>query len=132
MSIRGFHHVAIRVHDFEAAVAFYRDGLGFAERIRWSDGQKMIALLDTGGGDYVEILSNGRPPPQGEGAWAHLALRSDDCDADVARAVAAGATVAIAPKDMPIRTPDETVPVRLAFCRGPHGEIIEFFQNERT
>ena len=81
MRIEGFHHVAIRVQDFDAAIAFYRDGLGFPEQIRWSDGQKMIALLDTGGGDYIEILSNGKPPPLAEGAWGHLALRTDDCDA---------------------------------------------------
>ena len=131
MRIEGFHHVAIRVQDFDAAIAFYRDGLGFPEQIRWSDGQKMIALLDTGGGDYIEILSNGKPPPLAEGAWGHLALRTDDCDAAFARAITAGATVAIAPKDMPIRTADRTIPVRLAFCKGPNGEIIEFFQSDK-
>ncbi|HEY7087564.1 MAG TPA: VOC family protein [Tepidisphaeraceae bacterium] len=132
MGIQGFHHVAIRVQDFEAAIAFYRDGLGFPERVRWSDGQKMIALLDTGGGDYIEILSNGKPPPLDEGAWSHLALRTDDCDAAFARALAAGASPTIAPKEMPIRSHGKSIRVRLAFCRGPNGEIIEFFQNSET
>ena len=131
MAIHGFHHVAIRVADFEGAIRFYV-GLGFPERIRWSDGKKMIALLDTGGGDYVEILSNGADPPLPEGAWSHLALRTDDCDAAVKKAVDAGAVVLIAPKEMPIRTANETIPVRLAFVRGPNGEIIEFFQNRAT
>lgn len=132
MSIQGFHHVAIRVADFDAAVAFYRDGLGFPERIRWHDGSKWVALLDSGGGDYIELLGGGKAPPLPEGAWAHIALRTDDCDAAFAKAIAAGATVATAPKEIQIRTETETVRVRLAFCKGPHGEIIEFFQNEAT
>jgi glyoxylase I family protein len=133
MSIQGIHHVAIRVKDFDAAVRFYEQGLGFPLRIQWGDGQKQIALLDTGSGDYVEVIGGGKAePPLPEGAWAHLALRTDDVDAAVERAVAAGAVVTIAPKMMPIRTPKENVDVRLAFCKGPSGEIIEFFQNDAT
>ncbi len=136
--ITGIHHVAIRVHDFEKAIAFYRDGLGFKERVRWNDGKKWIVLLDAGSGDYIEILSHGKEGAQPEGAWGHLALRTTDCDAAIELAVKAGAKILIAPKEMPINPEDENgakgkqIPVRLAFCQGLFGEVIEFFQNIET
>jgi glyoxylase I family protein len=32
----GFHHVAVRVPDFDAAMRFYQDVLGFTEKIAWA------------------------------------------------------------------------------------------------
>lgn len=129
--IRGFHHVAIRPRDFEASLRFYTQGLGLKERIRWNDGKKDIVLLDVGNGNYIEVFENGKPD-QPEGIWCHIALRTDDVDDAVRRVVAAGGRVMFPPKDNVIEGKNERIPTRLAFCRGPDGEIIEFFQNEAT
>ncbi|MXX14727.1 MAG: VOC family protein, partial [Gemmatimonadetes bacterium] len=34
----GFHHVAIRAHDFEASVKFYTEAMGFQKKISWGEG----------------------------------------------------------------------------------------------
>ncbi|NOY82966.1 MAG: VOC family protein [Kiritimatiellaeota bacterium] len=130
--IEGFHHVALRTADFEAAVAFYRDGLGFAEKISWGEGDGRAVLLDAGNGNYVEIFAGGLAADEASGPFLHFALRTDDCDAALARAVAAGAEVTVPPKDVTIPSRPSTTPVRIAFCRAPAGELIEFFQNEAT
>ncbi len=121
----GFHHVAMRVADFDAVVAFYRDGLGLPVAHAWGEGDKRAAMLSVGGGGYVEVFAGGAGAA-GETPLLHLALRTDDVDGAVAKARAAGAEVTVEPKDVDI--PAEPVfPVRIAFCKGPAGETIEFF-----
>ena len=77
----GFHHVAIRVSDFERSVTFYKEVLGFVEKIRWGEAEKRGIMLDTGDGNYVEIFANGDRTPKPEGAWFHVAFRTTDCAA---------------------------------------------------
>lgn len=127
----GFHHVAIRAHDFDASVRFYTQALGFVEKIRWGEGDKRAIMLDTGDGNYLEIFAGGSAQPRPEGVILHFALRTTDVDSAIARARAAGATVTVEPKNVDIPSTPPT-PVRLAFCTGPDGEIIEFFANDRT
>jgi glyoxylase I family protein len=131
-TVSGFHHIAMKVADFDAAVRFYKEGLGLPERIGWGEGDSRAVMLDTGNGNYIEIFAGGKAGEKPEGALLHLALRTDDVDTAVARAVAAGATVTVEPKEVTIPSVPEPTPVRLAFIRGPAGEIIEFFDNERT
>lgn len=128
----GFHHVAIRVHDFDGAVKFYTEALGFTPKITWGEGDKRAIMLDAGDGNYMEIFAGGKPDPQPEGAILHFALRTSDCDAALNRARAAGAVVTMEPKSLDIPSKPHVTPVRIAFCKGPAGEIIEFFQNELT
>src|SRR5262252_1353747 len=123
----GFHHVAIRSHDFDASVRFYTEALGFKEKIRWGEGTKRAIMLDTGDGNYLEIFANGTAEPKPEGSIIHFALRTDNVDAAVERARSAGAQVTIEPKDLVIQSVPGPTPVRLAFCKGPDGEVIEFF-----
>jgi glyoxylase I family protein len=128
----GFHHVAIRAHDFDASVRFYTEALGFVEKIRWGDDKSKAIMLDTGDGNYLEIFSGGTKEHRPEGAILHFALRADDCDAALDRARAAGAVVTMESKDVNIQSVPGPTPVRIAFCTGPDGEVIEFFQNELT
>lgn len=128
----GFHHLAVRVADFEVACAFYIDGLGFELKAEWGEGDKQVALADSGNGNYVEIFAGGHPGERPQGMCEHLAFRTGDCDQAVARAVAAGAVVTMAPKSLTIEARPRPLPVRIAFVRTPTGEVVEFFQNELT
>lgn len=130
----GYHHVAIRAFDFERTLRFYTEGLGFRVAVRWGEGDGRAALLDTGDGNYLEVFAGGkRAPgePVPEGAILHYALRTPDCDAALERARAAGAAVTVEPKTIELAS-EPQITIRIAFCKGPDGELIEFFQNDRT
>ncbi len=136
----GFHHVAIRANDFEATLRFYIEGLGFRRVYGWGeDGRakgerdSRAVMLDTGDGNYLEVFAGGTRQPGEEvpeGAILHFALRTTDCDAALERARAAGATVTMEPKTLPING-DTPMEFRIAFVNGLNGEVIEFFQNEQ-
>lgn len=124
----GFHHLAIRVKDFDKSVKFYTLGLGFREVMSWGEGDKRATMLDTGDGSCMEIFAGGGGPKP-IGIVEHFALNTTNCDAALERARAAGAVVTKEPFSLAIpSTPP--VPVRIAFCDGPDGEVIEFFQKE--
>ncbi len=132
----GFHHVAIRARDFDRSVNFYTDVLGFAPRIAWGEAPARAIMLDTGDGNYLEIFErpDQAPPPETEHAILHFALRTDDTDAAVKLARDAGCEVTMEPKDVDIPTTlgPHPVPVRIAFFKGPDGEVVELFENEVT
>lgn len=128
----GFHHVAIRAKDFDKSVAFYTNVLGFTKKITWGDKPGRAIMLDTGDGNYLEIFE--RPAQEWKDSDAsilHFAIRTDDCDAAMELARAAGCEITMEPKSLDIGSVPPT-PVRIAFFKGPDGEIIEFFQNELT
>lgn len=125
----GFHHVFMQVSDLERSIKFYTEGLGFVEKVSWGQGSGRMVLLDTGDGNYFE-LSQGNPKPEG-GLFQHVALRADDCDSAIESARAAGAEVTIEPRDVNLPT-DPPIKIRIAFFKGPDGEVIELFQNELT
>jgi glyoxylase I family protein len=125
----GFHHIAMRVRDFDASWTFYTEGLGFLPKITWGEGKGRGAMLDAGDGNYLEIFAGGSDGPKPEGAVLHFALRTTDCDKAIEAARAAGAEVTVEPKEVTIPS-DPPTKVRLAFCKGLDGEVIEFFQNE--
>ena len=127
----GFHHVAMHVRDLETTLKFYVQGLGFRDAFSWGTAAKRTVLLDTGDGNYLEVSqgeTNGFDP---NGVVCHFALRTDDADKAIAAARAAGAQVTIEPRDVQLAS-DPPTTIRIAFCKGPDGEIIEFFQNELT
>lgn len=129
----GFHHVAIRSHDFDKSRAFYIDTLGFREKIAWGDAPSRAVMLDTGDGNYLEIFERpDAPPMHDDGVYLHIALRTHNLDAALERARAAGCEVTMEARDVAIRSKPEPTPVRIAFFRGPGGEEIELFQNEHT
>lgn len=128
----GIHHLSMRVHDFQASLKFYVQGLGFKEKISWTNTEgKQAVLLDTGDGNYIELYSGGQPGPKPEGCIIHFALRTDNCDAAIEQARQAGAEIGMEPKDLTIPSVPVT-PVRVAFCKGPDGEVIEFLENSLT
>lgn len=121
----GFHHIAIRVYDFDKTVSFYTEVLGFTERVRWGEGDSRAVMLDTGDGNYLEVFAGGTEGQKREGAFLHLALRSDNVTEAIELARAAGMEVTVEPKDVVLGG----IPVRIAFFKGPDGEIIELFES---
>lgn len=125
----GIHHIAMEASDFDASFRFYTEALGFRQALRFPEGNRTVALLDTGDGSYLELFSRGGGATT-ESAISHFALRTGDCDAAVERAREAGAEITKEPTDMVLEG-DPAVPVRYAFCKGPDGERIEFLQSDR-
>ncbi len=102
------------VSDGAAALAFYAEALGAAEvmRVRADDGRRLLHAEIAINGARVFVRdhfpefacggegANAVAPPDVAGATAvTLHLEVDDCDAAVARAAAAGATVVMPPED---------------------------------
>ena len=126
--ITGLHHVALKccgVEELEKAVYFYHDILGLPVARRWGEGENAAVMLDTGAGLF-EIFANGTDP-LGMGALRHLALDVEDTDACVEAVRTAGYKITAEPKDIVIPS-DPPYPARIAFCIGPVGEELEFFQ----
>ena len=126
--IKGVHHIALKcmgVEAFEKTVQFYRDVLGLRVVRAWGEGEGSGVMLTTGDA-MLEIFARGTDLP-GQGAIRHFALATDDVDACVRAVEAAGYEVFIQPKDIVIASTPE-FPARIAFCHGPVGEEIEFFQ----
>ena len=128
----GFHHVAMKVADLDASLRFYVEGLGLTRVYGWGEADSRAVLLDIGDGRMIEVFAGGTDDPKPEGAFLHLCLRTADCDAALAAAVQAGAVTMAEPHNVTIPTRGGPVPVRLAFCRTPSGEILEFLQQEAT
>jgi glyoxylase I family protein len=126
----GFHHVAIRTGDWERSLRFWQEGMGFALAVQWGEAPRRACMLDTGDGNYLEIFEREVPPDApSEAAILHFCFRTDDCDAALERARTAGAEVTVEPKTVEVFG-EPKIPVRLAFFKGPDGEICELFQNE--
>jgi glyoxylase I family protein len=128
-TIKGFHHTAIRSSDFDASVHFYTDVLGFKEKISWGESPNRAIMLDTGAGDYLEIFER-EPITPAESSILHFALRTDDCAVMLETVRAAGAEVTMETKAVTIDSNIGPVVVRIAFFKGPSGEIVELFENE--
>ncbi len=129
----GLHHVAIRVRDFDRSVDFYTHTLGFVKKIAWGGPPKRAVMLDAGNGNYLEMFERPDQPPIDEQAVIlHFALRTAHVDAVLSRVREAGMTVTMEPKDLDIPADVGKVPVRIAFFKGPDGELIELFQNAMT
>jgi len=125
----GFHHVAIRTSRWEESLRFWQEGLGFALAVEWGERPRRACMLDTGDGNYLEVFERDPYDGPSEGAILHFCFRTDDCDAALERARAAGAEVTVEPKTVAVFG-EPRIPVRLAFFKGPDGEICELFQNE--
>ncbi|HIE37720.1 MAG TPA: methylmalonyl-CoA epimerase [Anaerolineae bacterium] len=93
------HHIAIAVHNLDAALAFYRDalGLGMTERREVPEEGGEIAFLPAGEGEIelLQPLSEGGGvarflEKRGEGLH-HICLQVDDIEAAMERLRSAGA-----------------------------------------
>jgi glyoxylase I family protein len=123
----GVHHLALASADFDKSVKFYTEGLGFTTVAAWGEGSGRAALLDIGSGSHFEIFANGTAEPQKNERFVHFAFATSDPDAAYNNAIAAGAVSHMEPKDVSIPA-NPPLPVRIAFVKGPDGEVLEFFK----
>lgn len=137
----GYHHVAIKAIDYDETLKFYMEGLGFTRRYGWGKDDRetggrdsRAALLDGGDGNYLEVFAGGSGTPWAEvpeSVFLHIAFRTTDIVSATERARAAGALITIEPKSViPPNADEPAQTLRVAFFRGPSGEIVEFFQND--
>ena len=123
--MRGIHHISLKAKgaaEFEAVLAFYEKVLDCPLVRRWGEGDSQGAMLDLGN-TILEVTSNGME--RCKGLFAHLAFATDDVDGMVERLRAAGCPVLVQPVDKNL---GGNYPIRIAFCAGPIGEELEFFQ----
>ena len=127
--ILGFHHTAIRTADFDRSVQFYTEVLGLKVKISWGEGDSRAIMIDAGDGNYVEIFARAESFALVEGTILHFALRTDDCSAMLETVRTAGAEITMEPKEITIASNIGPVLVKIAFFKGPDGELIELFEN---
>ena len=129
---KGVHHIAIKcagLEHFERTMHFYHTLLGMPIVREWSSAEGLpCAMVDIGGGSKMEIFANA-PDVLPQGTLRHLAFAVDSVDECVAAVREAGYKITMEPTDIciPSATP---YPARIAFCIGPVGEEIEFFEEK--
>ena len=122
----GVHHLALSAVDFDKSIKFFTEGLGFEIVAEWGEGSGRAAMLDIGNGSHFEIFANGNSNEQQNEKFAHFAFATSNPDSAYENALAAGAVSHIEPKDVIGVIPN--MPIRIAFVKGPDGEVLEFFK----
>lgn len=95
----------LRIDGAAAAIDFYQRAFGAVEKFRLVEPSGRVGHAELQLGPVVLMLSEAFPeygllaPSEGHTLGASIHLHVDDCDAVVARAVAAGATVQMPPTD---------------------------------
>lgn len=117
-------HTMLRVRDLDAALAFFRDGLGLRETRRkdYEQGRFTLVFLGTGArGDTAELeLTHNwdQPEPYTVGRhFGHVAFEVDDIYAACQRLVDHGVPILRPPRDG-----------RMAFVRSPDQQSVELLQ----
>lgn len=122
--VSGIHHVSMKCvteEDYRRVLSFYAGTLGLPIVRQWDNG----VMLDTGSG-LVEVFRDGEQKLE-KGTIRHFAFAVTDVDACAEAVRKAGYEVFIGPKNIVIPS-EPPFPARIAFCNGPLGEEIEFFQ----
>jgi methylmalonyl-CoA/ethylmalonyl-CoA epimerase len=132
MSRPSIHHIAIAVHDLDAALAFYRDGLGLEVTERRQEDQEgvEIAFLSAGEGE-IELLqplddNSGVArflEKRGEGLH-HICLVVEDIEAAMERLRAAGARLL----SQEPRVNVEGTRYVFVHPRSAHGVLLELYE----
>jgi glyoxylase I family protein len=129
-AISGFHHVALRVRDFDKSVRFYTEVLGFTASKAWGAEPGRAIMLEVGSGGYLELFERPEEEITADTAGTailHLAFKAHDTATLLEAVRKSGAQIQTETKDVDIPS-NPVYPVRIAFFGGPDGEIVELFQ----
>ncbi len=129
----GFHHIALGVSDFERSLKFYTEIMGFKVSAEFPHPKdpsiKKIAMLDTGDGNHLEIIASPVEKPARSDLFIHVAFRSENIDAVIAKVRLAGVEIVSEPQDIELATNPPSI-IRNANIKGPDGEVLELFQSK--
>jgi glyoxylase I family protein len=126
MKINGFHHVAVNTADFNGTERFYTQLLGLKKVRAWGGDGRRCAMYACADGSCIELFEVEKGVETPDSPIVHFAFDTDDPDAFAKIVEDAGFEITTPPKTAVVAgTPGFTA--RLAFCKGPNGEIIEFF-----
>lgn len=126
--IEGIHHVSLKCcgqEEYNKTITFYTEILEIPIIRKWETG----VMLGTGNG-IIEIFNNGEKR-FGMGTIRHFALMTKNVDTCVEKIRAAGYEIPVEPKNISIASVPP-FPARIAFCKGPVGEEIEFFEEKEN
>lgn len=121
--IKGIHHISMKCKndaEYQKVRHFYAETLELSVFKECDN----CTLFDTGAG-MIEIFKDGKEDLE-KGTIRHLAFSVDDADACAKKVKFAGYNVFVEPKDIQLGG-DQLLKARIAFCKGPLGEEIEFF-----
>ena len=132
MILTEIDHVAIAVHDLEAAISYYQRAFGATvdhREVVESDGVEEALLIVAE--SYIQLLTPTRPDSpvakalekRGEGLH-HIGYRVADCADALAQMIAAGAT----PLDKAPRPGSRGTTVAFIHPKGSFGTLIELVQ----
>lgn len=124
----GFHHIALKVKNFDEALKFYTEGLGYKVFTGWGEAGHEIVMLDLGDGGLLELFRGESDTVFNDTGYIHFAVKVDDVDAAYNKAIAAGAKPHTLPKVVHLNSKPIDMSINIAFVLGPGGEQIEFFK----
>lgn len=124
----GFHHIAVRVKDFQREKEFFVNGLELKPYTSWKNGDKEILLLEMGSGGMVELFSHGSDTEPADSRYMHFAMQVDDAKVAFDKAIAAGASCVMEPAVRKLDSYPVRLTVQCAFVRTPGGADLEFFR----
>ena len=128
--INAVHHIALKARGkeaYEKTIRFYHELLGMPIVRTWGSEEQPCAMV-AAGDSMLEIFSDA-PDELNAGALRHLAFAVENTDACVEAVRAAGYEITMEPTDISIPS-EPPLPARIAFCIGPVGEEVEFFQEK--
>jgi len=90
--IRGLAHICFTVHDLEASLAFYRDGLGLAPAFDFTNekGERFGVYLHAGQRTFVELFAGSPAATAEDQSYEHFCIEVDNLDATLAALAARG------------------------------------------
>ena len=98
-----FNHVAFRVRDFEASIAWYAKAFGASEAFRANkeDGTPQLVYLELAHGQFIELFPDGKNPieqPKDPIGYGHFCLTVSDLDAALAHLATLGVEPTMTPR----------------------------------
>ena len=126
MSIKGFHHVAIKSANFDKSLDFYTNILGLKQVNAWGSGDNSAVMLALDDDSRIELFAGGKTIENSESPIIHIAFRVENPDFYVDKIRNYGLEITTQPFDVDvIGAPG--FKARIAFCKGVDGEVLEFF-----